>query len=325
VLFEPAAAAPAWPTPPDPARIRYLGELRTNADLKPARGAFQGLGEVIFGADAPVGMISPIGVAIDDRQRLFIADSNAQLVHMMDLNTRAYAQWRPTSKAHPELRFMMPVAVACEPGGRILVSDSVNAEIFAFDAAGALVGRLGEGILRRPCGLAIHPQNGRIYVADSEAHQIVVLMPDGREVGRIGTRGSALGQLNFPTNVAFDANGRLYISDTLNFRIQVFSPMLEPLQAIGSKGDMPGSFSQPKGIALTPQGHLLVVDANFEAIQVFNAEGALLMSFGREGHQAGEFWLPSGIAADTSGRIFVADSYNQRVQVFELIPDGAVP
>jgi hypothetical protein len=41
-ILEPGPDAPAWPAPPDEARIRYLGEFRTNQDLKPGRSFIQG-------------------------------------------------------------------------------------------------------------------------------------------------------------------------------------------------------------------------------------------------------------------------------------------
>jgi DNA-binding beta-propeller fold protein YncE len=280
------------------------------------------LGEFLFGAEAPHTLFSPLAVCTDGRDRMFVVDSNAQLVHVFDLATRAYQQWRPVTGKPPVSLFAQPVAAAFDPAGRLLVTDSVAAEIFAFDTEGRLLLTLGAGRLKRPCGLAVQPGTRRIFVADAEAHQVVVLSPDGQEVGRVGTRGPDPGQFNFPTNVAFDSTGRLFVSDTLNFRVQVFSPTLVPERQIGRKGDMPGYFAQPKGVAIDINDHLFVVDANFEAVQVFTGEGDLLMSFGREGRGAGEFWLPAGICADAQGRVFVADSYNQRIQVFESLPEG---
>jgi DNA-binding beta-propeller fold protein YncE len=323
VIFDPANTATVWPPAPDVPRIRYLGALSSSADLKPARGAFQGVGEFLFGAEDPQTMLSPLGVCTDGHERVFVADSNAQLVHVLDMSTRQYQQWRPDTGKPPVSLFVQPVALAFDPGGRLLVADSAAAEIFVFDTAGTPAGTIGKGRLKRPCGVAVEPASRRIFVADAESHQIVVFSSDGQEAGRIGTRGSDLGQFNFPTNVAFDREGRLYVSDSLNFRIQVFSTALAPIRQIGKKGDLPGYFAQPKGIAVDANGHILVVDANFEAIQVFTGEGELLMSFGREGQGAGEFWLPSGICADPQGRLFVADSYNQRIQVFESVPEGA--
>lgn len=319
-LFETTGTALVWPLPPETARIQYLGSLSTSADLKPARGPFQGLGEMIFGAEPPQTMLSPLAVCRDGGSRLYVADSNGQVLHVFDLESREYLRWRP-----PETQrgFGQPVGVAIGLDGRVLVVDSVAAEVFVFDPAGAFRGVFGAGALKRPCGIAVEPSGGRIFIADAEAHQIVAFTPDGREAGRLGTRGSGPGQFNFPTNLAFDRSGNLFVSDTLNFRIQVFDQRLQPVRQIGTKGDLPGYFSQPKGIAVDPADRLYVVDANFEAVQVFTNTGDLLMAFGREGRAPGEFWLPAGVCADAQGRIWVADSYNQRIQVFQSLTDGS--
>lgn len=322
VIFDQASSLHAWPPPPDRARIRYVGQIRTAGDLKPERGVGESIGQFLFGKEPPKGMVSPLGVCTDGDDRVFIADPNAQTLHVFDLATRRYRQWTPPPKGP---RFVQPVAAAIDPAGRVLVSDSAAGVIFAFDLKGAFTGVLGEGVLQRPCGLAVEAPSGNIFVADAAAHQVVVLSPDGTESARIGSRGSDPGRFNFPTYIAFDSTGRLYVSDSLNFRVQVFGPHVEFIRQIGRKGDMPGYFSQPKGIALDPEDHLYVVDANFEAVQVFDTEGALLMTFGREGRGPGEFWLPAGIFADPKGRLWIADSYNRRVQVFEYVPAGDAP
>ena len=318
-ILSPSGPAPVWPPAPETARLRYLGEIRADRDLKPARNFCQHVGDTLFGdAEARV-MTSPLAVCTDGASRVFVADSNARAIHVFDLDTREYAVWSP-----PEDGFATPVSVTFDPSGRVLVSDSTKACIFTFDLAGKFTGTLGLGVLKRPCGAAIGA-DGRIFVADVGAHQIIVFSREGEEVGRVGERGSELGKFNYPTNLVFDHAGQLYVSDSLNFRVQVFSPELKFIRKIGSKGDVPGCFSQPKGLAVDADDHVYVVDANFEAVQVFDREGSLLMSFGREGRGPGEFWLPAGIHIDANGRVWIADSYNQRVQVFEYLREGVGP
>lgn len=318
-LFEPSATAPTWPA--DNPRIRYIGQLQTDHDLKPARHTGKGLGEFLFGKDESHAMLSPIAVCTDG-DRAFVADSNGQLIHVFNLSTRDYQQWKPSPR---QQAFSMPVALASTPDHHLLVADSVQALIFEFDSAGTCLRTLGLGLLKRPCGVAVQPATGNLFIADAIAHQVVVLSRDGTEITRLGHRGSQPGEFNFPTQLAFDKQGRLFVSDTLNFRVQSFSPDLNPLRQIGAKGDRPGYFSQPKGVALDADNHLYVVDANFESVQIFDEQGQLLLAFGSEGHAPGEFWLPAGLCIDPLGRIWVADSYNKRVQVFQYLTQGATP
>ncbi len=318
VIFPPLANAPHWPNSPEQERIRYVGQLATNLDLKPGRSFFEGMGDALFGKGDVQSMLTPFAVCTDGGDRVFVADSNAQLVHVFDLKTRRYEQWRPPEK---QRQFSQPVGIAYDPAGRLLVADSMAGVLFAFDASGKFLGELGSECLRRPCGIAVHPPTSRIYVADPGTHQVVVLSSAGQEVSRLGKRGERLGEFNYPTYVALDHEGRLYVSDSLNFRIQQILPDMVTVRQIGSKGDTPGYFSQPKGIAVDSQDHLYVVDSQFESVQIYDIDGKLLLDFGEEGRGPGQFWLPSGIFIDAKDRIWIADSYNQRIQVFDFVPE----
>ncbi len=318
ILFEPSGQPLRWPAPPEIARIHYVGRLLTSDDLKPAKSFGRALGETIFGKKPSRSMLSPYAVCGDERGRVFVCDSNAQVVHVFNLKTRQYEQWLPDETARG---FSQPVGIAVDMLGRLLVSDPVARTIFVFDGDGTYLGEFAGEHLARPTGIAVDKSANRIFVADTAAHQVVVLAVDGELLHRIGSRGSQLGQFNFPTNVAVDSVGHLYVSDSLNFRIQVFDRDLNPIRQIGSKGDLPGYFSHPKGLALDSDDHLYVIDSHFESIQIFDSQGALLLAFGEEGQGAGQFWLPTGIWIDDDDRIWVADSYNRRVQVFDYRPE----
>lgn len=318
VIFEPLAKPLVWPAAPERARIRYVGQLVTDADLKPAVPFGAGVGEAIFGKKARRSMLTPYTVCTDGNDRLFVADSNAQLVHVFNLSTRKYEQWKPPVK---QPQFSQPVGIAWDPAGVLFVADSVGGRIVAFESSGKFIGEFAKGLVTRPCGMTFDVKNRRLLVADAEQHQLVILTIDGQVQSRIGSRGVGLGRFNYPTNVAIDSVGRIYVSDSLNFRIQQFSPDLQTIKQIGRKGDLPGYFGQPKGLAIDSDDHLYVVDAQFENIQIFDADGNILMDFGQEGNAAGEFWLPTGICTDPHNRIWIADSYNRRVQVFDYLPE----
>ncbi|HWB53549.1 MAG TPA: 6-bladed beta-propeller [Tepidisphaeraceae bacterium] len=317
VIFPTLPNAPQWPEV-GPPRIRYVGALSSSADLKPAVSGIEAIGKTLFGS-APVHTIeNPMAVCTDNAGRVFIADTQNHAVLVMNLNTRIFAQWRPVNEP-----FKTPVSLAYDAGGhRLLVSDSTAGAIQIFSDNGKYQGQFAPGQFHRSCGIAIDRRNGRVFVADVAAHQIVILTPTGQIIQRLSHRGNALGEFNFPTYVALDSQGRLYVSDSLNFRIQEFSPDLKPIRQIGTQGDSPGYFAEPKGIAIDNEDHLYVVDAQFEAVQIFNANGQLLLNLGEQGRKPGEFWLPAGISVDVRNRIWIADSANHRVQVFDYLTEG---
>ncbi len=319
-LFDPLEPLVAWPMPPEQPRIRYVGQIESDRDLKPGVSFGESLGRTLFGAPPVRTMLSPYALCSDAAgERLFVCDSNAQVLHVFNLQTREYQTWQPGETE----RFAQPVGVTVGPDERILVCDSVAGAIHVFDPAGVHIGLFTAVPFERPSGLAWDAGRERLFVSDTAAHQIVVLSAVGDEIARIGGRGIELGRFNFPTDLAVDDAGWLYVSDTLNFRVQVFGPDLEPIRRIGRKGDLPGYFSQPKGIALDGEGHIYVVDAHFEAVQIFNRDGQFLLPFGEEGTGPGQFWLPAGIHIDQNNRIWIADTYNRRVQVFQYLPEAA--
>ncbi|MHC5026743.1 MAG: NHL repeat-containing protein [Planctomycetota bacterium] len=318
VLFAPLDAPLRWPPGADDARIEYVGMLRSDRDLAPAKSGGEVLSEALFGTTPEQAMLSPYGVCTDGGDRLFVSDSGGQIVHVFDLERRRYDRW-PVDETTPT--FGQPLGLAWDAhGDRLLVADAVTGSIVTLNAAGQVRETLGAEHLVRPSGVAVDA-DGRIYVSDAGAHRVIVLDRSGALVGQIGDRGVAPGNFNFPTNVCVDDVGRVYVADSLNFRIQIFDENLEPLRTVGAQGDRPGYFSQPKGVALDSDGHLYVVDAHFETIQIFDDAGRLLLDFGGEGQDPGRFWLPAGIHIDSRDRIWVADSYNHRVQVFQYLEE----
>jgi DNA-binding beta-propeller fold protein YncE len=318
VLFAPPEQPVVWPPPPDAPRIRYVGQLASNEDLKPGRSSWERIGQTLFGKPDRHGMSIPFAVCTDGVSRVFAADKERHVVHVFDLNTRRYAQWTPPDEQPP---LQQPVGIAWDPSGRLLVSDSAAAVIHIFDRNGRYQGVIGKGLLQRPCGLRVEAQTSRIFVADSAAHQVVCLSAAGKEEQRIGRRGVEPGEFNFPIDVALDHKGKLYVADALNFRVQQFAPDRKSIRIIGKHGDQPGSFAQPKCLDVDSEDHVYVIDNRFEAVQIFDSDGRLLLNFGREGHGPGEFWLPTGIFIDPRNRIWIADSYNHRIQAFDYLPE----
>ncbi len=317
-IFPPLERPLVWPASQDVPRIRYVGQLATDADLKPGISGLKRMGIALFGKPPIQSMLTPYALCTDGGERLFVADSNAQVVHVFDLKTRRYLRWQPTGE-----KFSQPVGIAFDPTRRrLFVADSVAARVFIFDDHGKSIGSISSDVLTRPAGLAFDAASDRLFVADVAAHQVLAFDGDGKPIARIGSRGSGPGEFNYPTNVAVDSQRRLYVSDSLNFRVQQFDAELKFVRQIGKQGDMPGYFAQPKGLSVDREDHLYVVDAQFEAIQIFDVTGQLLLDFGGEGHGAGQFWIPAGIFIDEHDRIWVADAYNRRVQVFDHLKEA---
>jgi DNA-binding beta-propeller fold protein YncE len=319
-LFEQLNQPVFWPAPPEQPRIKYLGQLSTEEDLKREVSSMAALGRFIFGRENIGVLTSPRGLALDNQERLFVADSSGAVVHMMNLATRKYRQF---SKLAGEEKLLSPIDLTVVDND-IYVSDSVLKKICVFNQKGEYKFSFGSGILQRPSGIVYSYTQKQLYVVDTKRHVVDVFDKQGHHLNEFGSRGTGRGQFNFPTYLWIDKEGKLYVSDTLNYRIQVLTPDGKVLMVLGRHGNRPGYFAHPCGVATDSFGNIYVSDKQFENIQVFNSRGQILMAFGSEGHGPGQFWLPTGIFIDDNNRIFVADSFNKRIQVFQLL-EGQIP
>jgi hypothetical protein len=158
---------------------------------------------------------------------------------------------------------------------RILVADSGNYRLQAFDALGNTISSYGSygsgpGQFNDPQGLAVDPR-GRVIVADTKNDRLQVLHFDGTT---FSSPAIISGGLSSPTDVAAASVGRIVVADTGNSAIKVFDAA-GTLQATytGPNDGCSGSFSEPHGVAVDAEGTIIVADSNNE--RVVTIRGAL--------------------------------------------------
>ena len=59
-------------------------------------------------------------------------------------------------------------------------------------------------------------------VCDLWNHRVQVFELSGKFIGKFGTKGSGMGELNRPTSTAVLSDGRIVVIDYGNHRVQVF-------------------------------------------------------------------------------------------------------
>jgi len=313
-LFAPVFPPIVFPSPPDTGRIAYVGQLSTSADLKAAVSSWDAFKSALSGQRDEHSISAPSGLTVTPSNKLVVTDPPMRCVHVFDLEARAYRQLG----AAGQTPFGAP-ADAAWADGRIFVTDAARGTVDVFSDSGDFQATWSGVKFVRPVGITYADDLRRLFIVDAGGHTIVAASLDGVEQARFGRRGSAEGELNFPTYVAYDAKLGVVVSDSMNFRVQIFAPDGTFRRAFGKKGDGAGDFSLPKGVAIDPAQHIYVADANFENVQVFDADGNLLFAFGGEGQKPGRFWLPAKIAIDNRLRLWVADSYNRRIQLFRFL------
>ncbi len=313
-----------WPQPPEVPRFAYTGTLTGEPNFRGDEGTtsrLEAFGRWLVGLDgrsrAPVVLQRPAAVTGDEQGRLYVSDTSRQAVFVFDAVRGELQVWE---QADGVLRFVAPGGLAPAPGGGVYVADAELGFVARLDATGQARAVIGRGVLRRPTGLARDAATGRIYVADTAAHDIKVFDDAGTLLETLGRRGEAPGEFNFPTHLAFAA-GRLVVADTLNQRVQLRGPD-GAWQVIGRRGLVVGNLVRPKGVALDAEGHVYVVESYYDSLLVFSPQGEFLMPIGGTGTATGRFYLPAGVWVDAANRVHVADMFNGRIVLFQFLGGG---
>jgi len=305
-------------------KLSYERSFSNEHEVKPKRGFFTKVVDVVIGAPDYRSMVRPYSITTDSKGRIIVTDPGAHGVHIFDFAKEKYkflSRW-DTDK-NP---LVSPQCVTVDAQDKIYVTDSDAGKIFVFDPNGKFertIGSLkyGEGFFKRPTGIAVDSAAQRIYVTDTLRNQIFEMDMQGSVLKRIGKPGTGDGEFNFPTELRLYGDN-LAVVDAMNFRVQVLNKNGEFQYAIEKVGDDVGAMFRPKGVGFDSEGHLYVVDGMWSVVQVFNREGQLLYYFGQLGTVPGTFQLPAGLRIDGQDRIYVVDSFNRRVQVYHYY--GAV-
>jgi hypothetical protein len=171
--------------------------------------------------------------------------------------------------------------------------------VITLDASGTVLHRWGGELIADSHMLTAAP-DGRLFIVDRDAHEIVICR-DQRRVGGLGERHRPLHPFNHPTAVAFCPKGTVYVSDGYaNHKIHRFSPEGDLLASWGELGDGPGQFMNPHAVWVQPDGRVVIVDRENDRLQVFTPDGDFL-----------EIWTgfvkPLDLWGNAAGHLYVTD------------------
>lgn len=304
-------------------RYRYLGQLVGETNFESANGNKRSAARTLLAwiagmgdePDRPNVLQRPQSGVVDAAGRVLVTDVSRNAVFVFDEAQGKFDVW---DRATFNEQFKAPIGIAVGANGQLLVTDAELGRVFRLGPDGTPLGAFGAGVLTRPTGIARDPKLGRIYVADTHAHNIKVFDDEGRLLATWGQRGEGPGELNFPTHLAL-TNGTLIVCDSLNARVQGFDAEGKSILRFGQRGLYVGNLVRPKGVAADDEGNLYVVESMHDTLLVFDPKGALLMSLGGTGQDVGRFYLPAGVWVDSRNRVFVADMFNGRVSVFQFL------
>jgi len=208
---------------------------------------------------------TPIAIAGDGRENLYITDSTAGLVYRYGLQD---------GTLHPFVHLQRPTGISFNRRNQLLyITDTLAHRVKIFDLAGNELFRIGgrgegEGELNYPTDLFSDAQ-GRVYVTDPLNGRIQIFTMEGHFLRTVGAAGDAPGDFFKPKGVAVDGQGRIYVCDALLDAVHALDASGLLLMNFGSRGGNAGEFWMPSGIYIDAGDTIYVADTWNQRVQVF--------------------------------------------------------
>ena len=209
--------------------------------------------------------ISPMDVACDDKDNIYVTDSVRALIYVFDVR----GKFQRTIGSG----LQRPTGMFLDAGARrIYLTDTLRHQVLVFGLDGALLRTIGKrgtepGEFNFPTAVTLSA--GKLYVVDAMNFRIQALTTDGKFVSAFGQLGIRSGTLNRPKGIAADSNGNIYVVDALFETVQVFDPSGRLLYYFGSGGRQAGQFNLPSGISIDARNTIYVADSLNHRVQVF--------------------------------------------------------
>jgi len=167
-------------------------------------------------------------------EHLIIPDLRKHKIIVTDLEGKFLFEFGKRGDGDGE--FNLPLSIAVEYDGGIVVCDSLNSRIQRFTSKGVFVNKFGRrgdgpGDLSIIKGVAVDSE-GHIYVTDGKESKVTIFSPTGEYLLMFGGKYSqqddvtvSAGGFLIPQGIYIDKTDRIYVADQLNNRFQAFQYM----------------------------------------------------------------------------------------------------
>ena len=204
---------------------------------------------------------TPCGITFINDSEFLVADQLNHRIQQFNVQTgKGVRAFGKRGEGVGELR--NPKGIFMDGEERIVVADSNNNRIQVFTKEGEPVFSFGSGTLKDPMACIVHQNT--FVVADSGNHCLKIFDGSGKFLCRIGEKGKADGQLNWPRDLSIEKSGNhhnILVCDRDNKRI------LQLTMEGSFTGKTVATLQKPTGIGITPDGRILVPD--FKAKKIF--------------------------------------------------------
>jgi DNA-binding beta-propeller fold protein YncE len=161
----------------------------------------------------------------DSAGQLYVVEETTQTVLVLSPEGKLLRRVGADGPPPDGLQMLADVAVAPD-GSVVLLNATAEPAVRVFDAEGKYETGWGERSdkpegLHMSVGVAVDSA-GRIWVADTVAHEVKAFTRDGAVLAIAGGMGTADGRFYFPSDVACGADNALYVTERGGDRLQAF-------------------------------------------------------------------------------------------------------
>ena len=233
-----------------------------------------------------------------------------------------------------------PYGVVIDRSGRVFFADRLNRRVRVIDTNGVISTLAGDGSgafsgdggpaeaagLVEPNGLALDPDQARLFIADVAGHRVRVVDLDRRTIDTFAGTGdarhdgdggpAAKAGVFGARAVAFTPDGSLYVMERQGSCIRrIRDGMIDTVAGTGARGYRGDGgdarlavFDAPKEMAVDREGNIYVVDTESHAIRRIDARTWIVTTI------ASGLARPHGALVAPDGSVLVGDSEHHQVQ-----------
>lgn len=168
-------------------------------------------------------------------------------------------------------------------------------------------GSQGGVVLNQP-SYAVSDNQGRVYIADSGNHRVVVCDLKGKVISLIGTT-SSVRPLVYPYGIIVMSN-RVIVGDSGSGTVEEYNTDGEHIKTWVQTGDN----IQPGMLCLSSDGRVIIGDLKGKQIMIFDQQGHLQKKLKPQQVALG---IPQGLADTGDGRLWVVDGENSNIKLLD--------
>lgn len=251
-------------------------------------------------------------VAGNDRQ-IFVGDSKQGVTHIFLAETGKPPALLPKKASRISVQWLAAIPVVA---GKIAWNGKDT--IYGVDPDGKAIVQIQNGVVSGkivlndiiPVAIAVD-KNRALWVLDKKKMRVIKLDDAGNILTSFGSSGSAVGQLDDPTDLAISSAGTIYVADRGNNWVQAFNNEGVFLHVI--RNSVSAKLVNPYSITLDPQDNLYVLDKSRSIVVAYSAKGEPLAEFGKDQEVPSALLKPTALMA-TQEEVFVLDA--NQVKVF---------